>query len=267
MKYSAIKTRIILSIFFMLTFSSCAISINFDRDKVDRNDFLQFDSTPDTDTLNIDSFNGRVIVIAGEDNSKIHGIAKTWAVGKNEEQAQHRLSKINWEFTQSGNTLELKLNGKSGGSHLTELTVPATWNLNIDTANGQIIIPHGFNIIHAESSNGSILITGGDTVIAETSNGKINYNGSSPNFDLDSSNGKIKVQLNGNWNGNGKVYSSNGAISVISSGIIDAQINSSTGNGKSYFYGPKLPKNSDSGKLSLNTSNGNINITHNINVQ
>ena len=148
MKYSTIKTRIILAIFFMLTFSSCAISINFDRDKVDRSDFLQFDSTPDTDTLNIDSFNGRVIVVAGDDSSKIHGVAKTWAYGKNEEQAQQRLSKINWEFTQSGSTLKLKLKGSNGGSHLTELTVPAAWNLNIDTGNGRIIIPHGFNNIH-----------------------------------------------------------------------------------------------------------------------
>ena len=267
MKYSTIKTRIILAIFFMLTFSSCAISINFDRDKVDRDDFLQFESTQDTDTLNIDSFNGRVIVIAGDDNNKIHGVAKTWAYGKNEDQAQKRLSKINWEFSQSGNTLKLKLNGAGGGSHLTELTVPATWNLNIDTGNGRIIIPHGFRDIHAESSNGSILITGGDTVTADTSNGTIDYNGSSPNFDLDSSNGKIKVQLNGNWNGKGKVHSSNGSLSVISSGIIDAHINSSTGNGKSYFYGPKLPKDSDSGQLSLTTSNGSISITHNINVQ
>ena len=206
-------------------------------------------------------------MVTGEDNATLQGIAKTWAYGKNEDQAHKHLSKMKWVFTTSGNTLNLNLKGNNGGSHLTELKVPAKWNLDIDTGNGRISIPAGFSNINAESSNGAILIAGGDRVEAETSNGRIEYNGSSPDFNLDTSNGKVRIQLNGNWQGNGMVHSSNGRLSVISSGIIDARVNSSTGNGKISIYGPKLSKTYGTGKLSLITSNGHINITHGVSIQ
>jgi len=267
MKYSAIKTKVILVIIFLLTFSSYAISLNFNKEIVVRNDTLHFDIHQNFDTLKIDSYNGKIILISGEDGNRVHGKADTWAYGRSEEQAQKRLSKIGWKFTESGNTLKLKLTGTGGGSHITELMVPATWNLNINTSNGRINISNGFNNIHAESSNGSILITGGDSVIAGTSNGRIDYNGSSQKFDLDSTNGEIRVQLNGNWKGKGKAHSSNGDVTVISSGIIDARINSSTGNGKSYFYGRRLSRTTGTGKLSLSASNGNINVAHGVNIQ
>ncbi|MBT3203679.1 MAG: hypothetical protein HOM14_18500 [Gammaproteobacteria bacterium] len=267
MRYLEIQTKTVLAVFFLLTFSSCAISFDTNRYKVFRDDALQFNRNQELDTLRIDSFNGEVTLVTGEDNATLQGVAKTWAYGKNEDQAHKRLSKMEWVFTTNGNTLNLKLKGNNGGSHLTELKVPAKWNLDVDTGNGRITIPAGFKNINAQSSNGAIFIVGGDRIEADTSNGRIEYNGSSPDFNLDTSNGKVRVQLNGNWQGNGTVHSSNGRLSVVSSGIIDARVKSSTSNGKTSIYGPKLSKTSGTGKLSLITNNGHINITHGVSVQ
>lgn len=266
MNHLKIQANTAIAFLFLISFSSIAISLDERKPKAVRDDILQFDVDGEINTLQIESYNGEITLVSGNDSSRVHGTAKTWAYGKNTEQAQNRLSKIAWEFSKSGKTLKLRLKGSGGGSNIKNLAVPEKWNLDLDTSNGMINIADGFANINAESNNGRINIEGGFQVIAETSNGRINYAGSPKAFKLESTNGKIEIQLNGNWKGKGKANSSNGNISVICTGIIDARLTSLTSNGKSFIYGPKLSKNSGTGSLSLATSNGNISITHPLNV-
>ncbi len=264
--------KITLGILLLLPFMGSTISADQKNSKADREDILSFDVIDEINTLQIDSFNGKLVLLTGTNSSRIQGVAKTWAYGKNEEQAQDHLEKISWKFKKTGKTLKLKLDKSSlfkridGGSDITALTVPAKWNLDLDTSNGSITISSGFSHIIAQSSNGKISIEGGDQVIADTSNGSIKYSGSAQDFDLESSNGKVRVQLNQDWNGSGKAESSNGNITVICSGIIDARLSRSKGNGNIFIHGPALSKTNGTGELSLETSNGNISISHNVSI-
>ena len=258
--------RIVVAFFLLLAFSSCAISIGQNDIKAEREDTLLFETNNDINTLKIDSYNGRITLISNQDSSIIQGSAETWAYADNEEQAQKRLAKISWNFTQKGRTLVLRLSGSNGGSNIKTLSVPANWNLDLNTENGRIEISKGFKSITAQSNNGAINIEGGHDVEAETSNGKITYSGSAERFHLESANGRISIQLDGNWNGSGKASSSNGNISLICSGIIDARLTSFSNSSEPYIYGPGLSGNRGKGELSLVTGNGSINIAHSVSI-
>ncbi len=264
MNYYNFLNRTMVACFCMLIISSSAFSYDENKFLIDRDDSLHFDAAENFDTLQIDSFNGDITLLKGNNSNTIHGEAKSWAYGKSLNQAEKRLSQINWKFSTSGKTLKLQLMGSDGGSNIKQLSVPANWNLQIESNNGKIYIQEGFGNISTESSNGEINIEGGKQVVADTSNGRINYKGSAKDFKLQSNNGKIEVLLNGNWKGNGKADSSNGSISIGCSGIIDAQLTSSTSNGQTLIYGPKLSQQS-TGTLTLDASNGNIIIAHPLN--
>lgn len=231
--------------------------------KAIREDSLIFSVDDETTALKIDSYNGRIKIIKGADKSTIHGTAVTFAYGDTKKQAQIQLSKIAWEFSKHGNTLNLSLKGLlRGGSDLNELQVPADWNLKLQNSNGNISIAEGFHNIQVETSNGKITIEGGERIFAETANGKISYTGTAKQFILLSANGQINMRLNGNWNGQAKAESSNGKISLQCTGLINASLESFTGHGKTIIYGPKLLRTSDSGSLLFSTANGNIIIRH-----
>lgn len=261
------QTRAVIAALLLITVSTSAISRDNNKPRAVREDILQFDVDDEINTFQIDSYNGNINLLKGNDSSRIHGTAETWAYGESEEQAHKRLSKNAWEFSKSGKTLILLLKGRDGGSDINTLSVPAMWNIDVGTSNGKINISDGFRIIQAGSSNGTINIEGGIQVEAGTSNGLIKYAGSAKDFNLQSSNGKIDIQLHGDWNGNGKAESSNGNIFVTCSGIIDATLRSSSRNGQSLIYGPKLSEKSGKGSLSLTTGNGNISITHPLNTK
>ncbi|MGB0684839.1 MAG: hypothetical protein ACPGQD_01415, partial [Planctomycetota bacterium] len=109
------------------------------------------------------------------------------------------------------------------------------------------------------SSNGSIEATGNGQVRLKSSNGRIRYSGSSDDFNLDTSNGRIELNLMGDWSGNGMVDTSNATIDLRCTGVIMAALEADTSNGKTNIEGPPL---GSGGRLVLDTSNGNINITH-----
>jgi len=247
--------------------TSCSITFGSWSEKVTSETELRFEPAAGTTTLLIDSFNGSVELVAGAKGSAIQGTAVLHARGRTLEHAQERLNSMEWQFSQKGDTVSLVLTEPEGGSNsaggkLPSLSVPTGYNVTVDVSNGHVTIPAGFHNLHIDTSNGAVTIHGGQKIYVDTSNGRIEYNGNSPDFELDTSNGRIEVQLEGNWSGRGVANSSNGRIAVRCNGVIDARLHASTSNGKPMVYGPELGQASGTGSLDLDTSNGNITVTH-----
>lgn len=251
----------------LLAATSCSLTFGHWGEKVTAESTLHFEPAAGTTTISIDSFNGGIDLVAGKEGEAIHGKSVIHARGKTVEQARERLNMMEWQFSQNGDTVSLILTEPTGGSNnaggkIQELVVPAGYDVTIDVSNGHVTIPAGFGNIHVDTSNGAVTISGDNKVYVDTSNGRIEYSGSSIDFELDTSNGRIEVQLDGDWSGHGVASSSNGRITVRCNGIIDARLKASTSNGKPTVYGPELSKSGGVGSLDLDTSNGNITVTH-----
>ncbi|MDA0667655.1 MAG: hypothetical protein O3A95_06645 [Planctomycetota bacterium] len=247
--------------------SSCSLTFGGWGEKVTSESTLHFEPAAGTTSINIDCFNGSIELLAGTEGSAIDGKSTLHARGRTTEHAQERLRTMEWQFSQSGDAVTLILTKPEGGSNnaggkLQSLSVPTGYDITIDTSNGHVTIPAGFENLHIDTGNGAVTIHGGKKVYVDTSNGRIEYFGSSPDFELNTSNGSIEVQLEGNWNGRGVADSSNGRIAVRCNGVIDARLHTSTSNGKPVVYGPELGKSAGAGSLDLDTSNGNITVTH-----
>jgi len=251
----------------LLAATSCSITFGGWGEKVTADTQLYFEPAAGTNTLSIDSFNGSIELVAVEASANLEGKSVIHARGNTVEQARERLSTMEWQFTQNGDSVNLFLTRPNGGSNnaggkITELKVPTGYNITIEVSNGHVTIPNGFENIHIDTSNGAVSIDGGKKIYVDTSNGRINYTGSSSDFELETSNGRIAIELDGDWNGRGIANSSNGRISVRCNGVIDARLHASTSNGKPTVYGPTLDKATGAGSLDLDTSNGNITVTH-----
>jgi len=251
----------------LLTATSCSITFGSWGEKVTANSQLYFEPAAGTTTLSIDSFNGSIELVAAEAGSNLEGESVIHARGRSVEDARERLSTMEWQFTQNGDTVNLFLTRPEGGSNnaggkIDALRVPAGYNITIHVSNGHVTVPSGFKNIHIDTSNGAVTVDGGKNIYVDTSNGRINYSGSSQDFELETSNGRIEIELDGDWSGQGAASSSNGRITVRCNGIIDARLRTSTSNGKPTVYGPDLNQTTGSGKLDLKTSNGNISVTH-----
>ena len=247
--------------------TSCSLTFGGWGEKVTSESQVRFEPAAGTKTINIDSFNGSIELAVGPEGSAIHGTSVLHARGRTVEHAQERLNTMNWQFSQNGDTVTMILTEPEGGANnaggrLKELMVPAGYNITIDVSNGHVTVPAGFENLHIDTSNGAVNIAGGEKVFVDTSNGSIDYSGGSQDFEFDTSNGRIEVQLEGNWNGRGVASSSNGRIAVRCNGVIDARLKASTSNGKPKVYGPELKESAGAGSLDLDTSNGNITVTH-----
>lgn len=247
--------------------TSCSLTFGGWGEKVTSKSEVHFEPAAGTTTISIDSFNGSIELVAAAEGSAIHGTSVLYARGRSVEDAQERINTMDWQFSQNGDTVTMILTEPEGGSNnaggkLESLMVPAGYNVTIDISNGHVTIPAGFENLHIDTSNGAVDIHGGKTVFVDTSNGSIDYSGDSQDFEFDTSNGRIEVQLEGDWSGRGVASSSNGRIAVRCNGLIDARLKASTSNGKPKVYGPELGKSAGAGSLDLDTSNGNITVTH-----
>ncbi|MGB0951672.1 MAG: hypothetical protein ACPG31_00460 [Planctomycetota bacterium] len=248
--------------------TSCSITFGGMTEKATREAELSFAPTAGAKVLEIDSYNGSITLAVSEAGAGISGTASVWAKGKTEEQALERLNQMELQFSQNGEKVLLVLTKPSGGSNncgaqIKTLSVPADWAIVIDGSNGNVTVPTGFENIHIDTSNGNIDVAGSGRIFVDTSNGNVNYRGGSQDFELDSSNGSITVELKGDWSGRGMVSSSNGKITLRCNGVIDARLSTSTSNGKAHIFGPELDPDQGQGVLNLDTSNGNISVTHN----
>lgn len=252
----------------LLASASCSITFGSMPEKATREADLRFTPSAEANTLEIDTFNGSILLAVATEGEGIVGQASVWAKGKTEEQALERLGQMDLQFSQNGSTVLLKLTepdlgSNNAGAQIKQLMVPSGWNLVIDGSNGNVEVPAGFKDVRIDTSNGNIKVNGSGTILVDTSNGNVTYRGGSTDFNLDSSNGSVTVELKGDWAGRGLVNSSNGKITVRCNGIIDARLHTSTSNGKANTYGPDLSPDSGQGTLTLDTSNGNISVTHN----
>ena len=246
-----------------LSLSACSISF-FGQEKATRESSLQYTASPEVRNIRVDGFNGDVRVFPSE-SKEISGTATTFARGGTQAEAARRLGQIHWSFREVGNTLYLELSHPDGGSNnagsdLTELYVPASWKVDIDTSNGDVDVAKGFQTVLVNTSNGDLKIHCDGKVRLRSSNGDMELSGSTQDFQLSSSNGEITIALDGDWNGSGSAHSSNGKISVRCSGVMDCSLRASTSNGKVKVYGPSLDKGK--GSLVLDSSNSGISVTH-----
>jgi hypothetical protein len=248
----------------VLALGSCSITF-FGNERASRSEDLHHVAGSGINKLRVDGFNGDIVVVAGDSAHEVRAHAETFARGGSQAEAVRRLAEMQWTFHESGNTLFLELSQSDGGSNncgseLIGLQVPSTWTLDLDTSNGDVEVPAGFDTVLISTSNGDLEIAADGKVRARTSNGDVDFVGKSQDFNLRSSNGDMTLDLQGDWNGHGIVDSSNGRISVRCSGVMDCALRGSTSNGKVRVYGPPLEEGS--GSLSLDTSNSNISVTH-----
>lgn len=179
------------------------------------------------DILNVDSFNGRIQIVAGQGNS----IAV---------QATLRApASINYQAAQNGNLVTVSavktgwwLFGSQSKADI-NVTVPAGTALNLKTSNGSIAV------------SGAIL--GG---VLRTSNGSITLKDVKGSFDGSTSNGAIEVTA---MEGSGLFKTSNGRIDVRGY-VGDCSL--STSNNSISFAGELKP----GGQNRLTTSNGSVNV-------
>lgn len=246
---------------------ACSITFGGYGEKVVKDSELHFEPSAGTDTLRIESYNGSITLFADSTATSLEGEATTHARGRTVEHARERLAKMEWQFSQVGNTVVLRLTEPTGGSNnagskITRLAVPSGWDLDLDTSNGGVVVPAGFGNVKIDTGNGAVEVAGDGKIYVDTSNGSVRYSGGSQDFELLSSNGSITIELDGDWDGHGRADSSNGKIVVRCNGLIDARLEARTRNGKPRVYGPDLDDHSGKGSLDLDTSNGNISVTH-----
>jgi len=252
----------------LLASTSCSLTFGSMPEKATREAELAFQPTAGAHTLEIDSFNGSITLGIAKEGEGISGSASIWARGKTEEQAIERLGQMEMQFRQDGDTVillltEPDLGSNNAGAQIKSLSVPRGWAVKIDGSNGNVEVPAGFTDVHIDTSNGNATVGGSGRIYVDTSNGNVTYRGGSRDIELDSSNGSITLELKGDWDGRAMVSSSNGKITVRCNGSLDTRLVTSTSNGKANVYGPELSAERGTGSMNLDTSNGNISVTHN----
>jgi len=224
--------------FLSLALVSAACSITFgdlkETSKLESK--VEFQMSSNIQVLRVETFNGVLGVIEASgsdaDAGKLFGASTIWASGNTEEEALARASEMEWVYTESGDVGVISMTRPSGGSgsiggSLNRLKVPLHLKVKLHTSNGNLQITGGFL-----------------------------------DFDLETSNGRITMQLPDAWNGRGKAKSSNGRIAVRCDGKLTCKVDMKTSNGNSKVLGPPLSEAEGRGSLHLRTSNGHIVVTH-----
>jgi len=214
---------------------SCSIHIGDLKEKASAEADVSFTISANVQRLTIETFNGSLELVesdqAGQD-LRISGASKIWASANTQEEAAVRLAEMDWVYTESGNEATISL------------TRPSSRSSNTGGSLSRLVIPTGL-AVKLDSNNGSLSLTG-----------------ACENFALETSNGRVTVQLTGDWSGNGSCESSNGRIAVRCDGLLDCRLDMKTSNGKPKVLGPPLSKETGTGSLRLRTSNGHITVTH-----
>ena len=193
-------------------------------------------STKDTPHIFVDTFNGKIEVIAGPTEHKVEAKVTKRAGGKTQEAAEDNLEDIIATMSMEGDTIRIKAERVSQGMF--------HGNRGADV---ELQVPKGA-VLNLGTNNGKVTVTGpaGETV-AHTSNGEVDVKGAQGKVELRSSNGTVKVE---SVKGQMDLNTSNGKIEINSStGTVHAE----TSNGAIHFKG----KIAD-GHHSFRNSNGNI---------
>ncbi len=218
--------------------------------------------------LRVECENGPITVRRGE--GPILCSSRLSANGENFAEAEELAKAMSVRSERNGSEMRIyvdapeKARNHEGWAASLKLTVPADLTLDLDAANGRIEVQDPFPGVRAESSNGAIVVhSNGDTWI-RTSNGSVKLFGHPQSFQIDTSNGSVAVKLEGDWNGQGVVRSSNGGIDVVCSGRLRCKTITSARNGRVRNETASATATSASplpiGRLELHTSNGNIDI-------
>jgi len=149
------------------------------------------------------------------------------------------------------------------------VTVPTSYNVDLDTAGGHIEVADLTGEVRAHTSGGHLTFGNIDgSIVANTSGGHIKLNGSSGTADLNTSGGHIEI---GQVEGSVKADTSGGHITIDSAGAeVDAQtsggsikvmevmgtINASTSGGSVEARISEQPR----GDCSLRTSGGSVTV-------
>jgi DUF4097 and DUF4098 domain-containing protein YvlB len=193
-------------------------------------------STKETPHIFVDTFNGKIEVIAGPSEHKVEAKVTKRAGGKTQEGAEDNLEDIIVTMSMEGDTIRIKADRVSKMSF--------RGNRGADV---ELQVPKGA-LLNLGTNNGKVAVTGpaGET-IAHTSNGEVDVKGAQGKVELRSSNGTLKVD---SVKGEMDLNTSNGKIEIASStGTVHAE----TSNGAIHFKG----KVTD-GQHSFRNSNGNI---------
>lgn len=254
-----------------------------DQVKSERDADFQF-AADGIDVVQVRTYNGSLTLRsgpAGEANAR----ARFYARGSDRAEADARLTSMTVQGSVDDGTLTIevpphpKLRTNNCGAAL-DLTLPAgvvvevyTSNGNVDfedafaqpdvrSSNGNVSVRATRGPVKVRTSNGRVVLEGSDDaeqVRVKSSNGGIDFRGGSQDFELVTSNGPVQVTLPGGWDGRGYVHSSNGGVTVRCDGSLRATLRGSTYNGRMILDGPEA---SGEGELTIETSNGNIRVSH-----
>jgi len=193
-------------------------------------------STKETPHVFVDTFNGKIEVIAGPSEHKVEAKVTKRAGGKTQEAAEDNLEDITVTMSMEGDTIRIKADRVSKMSF--------RGNRGADV---ELQVPKG-TVLNLGTNNGKVTVTGpaGETV-AHTSNGEVDVKGAQGKVELRSSNGAVKVD---SVKGEMDLNTSNGKIEIASS---SGGVHAETSNGAIHFKG----KIAD-GRHSFSNSNGNI---------
>jgi hypothetical protein len=201
----------------------CSVEVDFGDGLVEnRDDTFRVGDSP---KLEVDSFNGHIIVKQGSDR-EIRVEAEL-----------RKSDKIEYRVTQNGDTVEVEAKKKgtvigTGPTANIEVTVPRTIVLDLETSNGKIEVGgiEGFGTLR--TSNGKIVLEDvkGDFQ-ADTSNGGVNVDGFEGSVRLDTSNGSIDFKGALLPGGGNEMTTSNGGITIALEGEPSVRLDASTSNG------------------------------------
>lgn len=221
------------------------------------------------DILNVDSFNGRVEIMAGQDNS-VTIQATLRAPGS-----------LDYQATQNGNlvTISAVKTGwwlfSSQAKADIKVTVPAGMALNLKTSNGgidvsgtvlggvlrtsngSITLKDVKGSFDGSTSNGSVEVTAMEgSGLFKTSNGRIDIKGHVGDCNSSTSNGSITFSGEMKAGGQNRLTTSNGSVTVQLKGTPSVSLNASTSNGKVTCDLPILATSTGNNSLAGKIGNG-----------
>jgi hypothetical protein len=212
----------------------CTVTGTVYSRRQDRQD-LPVTATP---TIVVDTFNGRISVIAaGPDQVEIR--INSRGSGSDEAEADRDLAQVVVDIGQVGDRITITARRRDGalaqgdsGADV-ELYVPPDARLELRTSNERIEATNITGGVIARTSNGSIITRGGDDLDLDTSNGDVSVNGATGHLVVRTSNGGLDIN-----------------------DARDVSVSAETSNAPLTFSGSLAP-----GSHSLATSNANVSLT------
>jgi len=227
-----------------------------------RDDSFSVGSSP---RLVVDSFNGRITVNPGSDNTiRVQATLR-------------RADKIDYQVSQDGDTVSVEARqkgrtiGRSPGADI-EITAPSSTRVELRTSNGMIELRGMEEAGTLRTSNGKIVVENvRSELTARTSNGSIEVTSFEGSVDLETSNGSIRFTGELTPGGRNKMTTSNGSVTVSLQGTPSVRLDATTSNGTVTSKLPVLTTSTGDhhlagtigdgeAELTIHTSNGSVTI-------